>query len=191
MCYQKPRQTGQTRPGASQNSLNLHVVPGRTACLTLLQRGPSIAGQSCRNVIIYAHLSQSGLGCNSLLTSFIGIANQCLCMLHLRSSSIWIPSSQHADPHSVSICSQPVLGSLSSNWTAVVPGRWAKASLDRMSSEDGEKEAEDPSLENSILVIINLGSLSLGHVEDCWHCRLIQVLAMLVLLMFWSFPFMI
>lgn len=112
-------------------------------------------------MIIYALLSQSGLGCNSLLTSFIGIANQCLCMLYLRSSSPnpFLPTCR---PRSVSICSQPVRGGLSSNWTAVVPGQWAKGSLDRMRSEDGEREAEEPSLENLILVIINLSSLLLA-----------------------------
>lgn len=41
--------------------------------------------------------------------------------------------------HSVSICSQPVLGSLSSNRPALVPGRWAKASLDRLRRKDGGK----------------------------------------------------
>lgn len=92
-------------------------------------------------------------------------------------------------PHSVSFCSQPVLGSLSSNWTAVVPGQRPKASLDRMRSENGGEAAEHPLLEDFILGIIHFGSLSLGHCEDCWSCCLIQVLLMLV--MVWSSHFMI
>ena len=53
-------------------------------------------------------------------------------------------------PHSASLCSRPLLASFSSSWTAVVAGHWANASLDRMRSEDGEKEAAEPSLDNLI-----------------------------------------
>lgn len=95
--------------------------------------GRSITGQSCMGVIIYAHLSQSALVCNSLLVAFIGIANQCLGMLYL--NSLWNSSSPSflyllfplCIPHSVSICFQPVVGSLSSYWTATPasPCSWA------------------------------------------------------------------
>lgn len=120
--------------------------------------GPSITGRSCMGVIIYAHLSQSASVCNSLLAAFIGIANQCPSTLYLNSlwnhPSIWTTisllfffftpfSSRHAhptlSPSAPSLYWVVCLPTGLQIQPALVPGHWAKASLDRMRRKDGGK----------------------------------------------------